>query len=1030
MIPTPSFNDSQREASSPRHSCWVMASAGTGKTKVLVDRLLCLLIEKNHPKSVLCLTYTKAAAKEMTERIQGILNQWSTMDHEPLKTALHHLGYDKCNAEMLEYAKSLFSLVQSFPFAIQTIHSFCQSLLTAHPFEAGLSPGFELLDEVMSHELRQRSIQKTLMDQNNLTHFENVAPFISEAYLREVLNDGLSNRLKIKAYGHPLQKFKEALAVETPLPPLSQKEREEIFSLAEHSLLHGPKVLYNAAQRILETHATDDLSLYDFFLTQEDCVRKKFTLAKDTSREEILQEYGQRVAALKERTLALEVISLNEHLYALIESACTYHQEMKFQQNQVDFDDLLDKTYTLLSASSGWILRNLDRRFDHILVDEAQDISLLQWKIILTLLDHFFDTSGDNGHPRSLFVVGDSKQSIYSFQGADPHFYQDVLKHLQNLTALHQHPFKVISLNTCYRQSPAVLDLVDHIFKDESLSRNLLSRHIQHTPFRKHHKGEVYALPLTEMKEKRNREPWTLLSDTHIENETSHAHTLVSTIEGLYGEYLESQERSATFDDMMILFQRRGTLMGEVHELLTKRGIPCSSSHNHDLLMHLPIKDFLAILIFLDDPHDDYNLACLLKSPLFGVNEETLQDLCCDRMTSLWSRMLTRDAYAPYVSVLNTLREIQSTSPSLFALCHTLIALILPRMLTHYRESVHSVFEALLNLVSELTSQGILSLRAFLNAFPKYASSSKIMGGGGVKLMTIHGSKGLESPIVILADAASASLNSQGNLIFANDFYFLRSSHTPLSTLKTLEKNTDIAETHRLFYVALTRPKDILIITGETSQSKESSWYTHCLPYIAVKSPQEKNYVAKLENKTSEGIPFEIQQQRVYQKPELPSQASLYGQAIHKLMEHHFWALDPASQEQLQKRYHDLPEEVFDTLKSINTHPILAPYFHCAFLTEAEIITGHDNGDGHTLRLDYLRIQDDTITIIDYKTTPHPPKSSSDILESTRIQLKSYAKALKGMYPEKSIECFVLYLHDLSFYGVNVDLSSSSLQVA
>lgn len=1022
-----SLNQKQFLASDPRTSCWVMASAGTGKTKVLIDRILRLLLEGNDPKHILCLTYTKAAALEMRERLIKKAEQWQIITEDSLQNELEIFTQNQVSKDHIEIAKNLFDSLNHSPIAIQTIHSFCQSLLSSFSLELDISPTFKLIDEREKRLLQQQVCSEILAKNELQEHFDFLSPHISENYLREILCEAMNERLRLSCLSDPLGKLK-ALLCDSKSPDLSEQEWHTIKKMAAFSAEFGPKNLQEVAPIILGNDEKSYQNLFSFFLTKEGEVRKKFTLASAKNfdfTEDDFQKIGERIQAIYEGISAKEILSINQHLHVCIEATFNLYQLSKKEQGLLDFDDLLLYVQTLLTTNQGWIFEKIDFRLDHILIDEAQDTSRVQWNIIKNLLHHFFDRAGHNNMPRTMFVVGDAKQSIYSFQGADPKYYLEVRDYFTHLAEENSHTFNIIDLDLCYRQSPAVLNLVDQVFATAEKSQNLLSHTINHYAFRSSSQGLAYHLPLTKKCDAEDQEPWTIQVNTKIQK-SSHALVIKDLVLSILSEkeILPSTSDVVNPDDIMILFQRRSSLMQETYDALKEVGISCTSCHHGDVLSHLAVLDLLSILKFVALKEDNFNLACLLRSPLFNIDESLLQQLCTNGKSSLFQKLLMTEECHEIIGRFTEYLELFQSADSLYDFCSKLVHEIAPVMVGHFGEQVLDLYEEFLSYVLEASQKGITEIDAFISYITTLSPNSKNQKGNGVNLMTVHGSKGLEAPIVIVADATASLVNAQNSLIFEDDFYFLRTSHTPLKKLKAIEKDNDIAESHRLLYVALTRAKDHIFIAGEENHKSEN-WYEFCQPLTQeyqLKTSFDKPAIAQVDKLDRLELPDITFKRKLRKEPTLVSpktEKSRRGEAIHKLMEMQLWKFDEKLREAALSKplFKELPPQDIEKICTLPHNSELGFYLSQPYQSEAEI---YCKGNG-LQRLDYLLVEEDKVTIIDFKTTENPASTAEEISSTIFKQMQTYRNTLQELYVDKLIECFVFYTENQKLIKLNME---------
>ena len=833
---------------------------------MLIDRLLRLLLTGTDPKRILCITYTKAAANEMRERLQHTLLSWSKASSDTLQRELLYLEQKALSQKHLHRARNLFHTLLDHPLAIQTIHSFCQKILRLFPLEAGIHPDFDVLDDVSAHTLKEKAM-KRLLQTEDYTHFlENIGQSMSEFYLKECLMEALSSRTKIHPHGGANRKaFFEGLFLNPSLDTvLSTKDNETIFYLASLTEQYGAKSVQEKAKHVLQCTPSYEWGiLSSLFLTSEGRPRAKASTKKLLENcpdfDEQFQTIATKILRNQEQQEIQKALLLNDSFDVLLSAVIAFYTHEKQRMNALDFDDLIMKTDALLKSHMAWVKHELDGGFDHILIDEAQDTSPDQWSIIKELTTHFFDSPATlprsyknlekedhKSLPRTLFVVGDAKQSIYSFQGADPKAYREIKKYFEELLAHAGFILQTISLDTCYRCAPEILKLVDHVCNQKSITPSLLhSWEITHRPHRQDEQGHVGVwplIPVTLGKTTNEEDLGWQLYPTPLYRETPEeqlASMIARRIRQLLNSktILSSTQKPIQANDIFILLRRRGKLMTMLSKALADNDIQSICQDQRAFLEHLYIKDFLAFLAFLDCPYDDLNLACLLKSPTFGISENDLMRLCYAREKPLWERLKEELPYEEHAAFLNYFMEMYQKD-DMYSLAYVYLHMTYERNKSSYKEGskgqtpyLMELMEQLLNLTLDTCMKRRPTALDLKNTIEKHPPLFKRRTEHGVQLMTIHGSKGLQAPVVILADTGDNSVLTHSRILFTEDFHILRQRTHTLKVIKELEKSSLDAENHRLLYVALTRAQDRLYITG-IDRGMEECWYSYLEPFV------------------------------------------------------------------------------------------------------------------------------------------------------------------------------------------------------
>ena len=668
----------QRLASDPESSVWVGASAGTGKTKVLTDRVLRLMLAGTDPSRILCLTFTKAAAAEMANRIPDRLSVWAVAEEDRLRANLHALtGHEPSRGEVVA-ARRLFARVLDTAggMKIQTIHAFCQSLLRRFPLEAGLAPNFEVMDDRTAEELLAEAKQSVLLagryEPGGMLSgaVDLLTGSVSEDEFNELLASLTAERGRLKRILDAQGGLEPAIAAlraglrvadgETDLTVLSRAcaagaVDETGLRRACATLATGTKTdvergigiqswLDGDEQRRLRGW-TDYLSVY---LTSEGEPRKALMTKKPSEADpmalEILQREAARLVAIMEERRRVAVAAHTSALLVLGEALLGRYQRLKDARGVLDFDDLILAASSLLTGGAGadacaWVLFKLDGGLDHVLIDEAQDTNPEQWAVVSAIAEEFFAGLGArDDRVRTLFVVGDDKQSIFSFQRADPAEFARMRRHFDAKVNAANRTWRIVDLQTSFRSVGAVLAAVDKIFagglaRDGVAGPEVEVRHVAH---RRGMAGRVEIWPLVSPQDAADPDPWSLpLEPEQADKPVARlARTMADRIARWLadGEMLVSRNRPLRPGDIMVLVRSRDQFVGHLVRALKDIGVPVAGVDRMVLTEQLAVMDLMALARFLVLPEDDLNLAILLKSPLVGLSEE--QDRKSTRLNS------------------------------------------------------------------------------------------------------------------------------------------------------------------------------------------------------------------------------------------------------------------------------------------------------------------------------------------------------------------------------------------------------------
>jgi len=778
-------------------SKWISASAGTGKTKSLVDRVISLLLSGVSVKKILCLTYTKAASNEMIQRISKELASFVKLDEEILKFKIKELISKDPNGEQIKLARNLFALTldELSNLKIQTIHSFCQNILQNFSLEASLPPNFNIIDEAALNMFFKKAKAK-IINRNESVKFLsfNLAFETFDKIMEEIIEKAhlidISQEFSIENIQNEAEIEQEFLAA---LPDLSLITKETDFKLAESFI---SPTLNSITKAVL----TKDLEPRKKLVTNEFKHLEKIMLKI----QDLALEYVDKIKTSK-------LLTFSYHVYNLAKDLITEYESLKTITRSLDYNDIIRIASELLQNSEmrEWILYKLDSSFDHILVDEAQDTSQKQWEIILKLSEEFFAGSSYKSNiNRTIFCVGDEKQSIFSFQGADPNIFEYIYTHFESSHQSAGKEFIKTSLQKSYRSSRTIIDFVNYIVANQKVkvSISALNNDLTHFCHNLDNIGNV-----------------TVFKQLNDEDQT--ATSIASFIKK------KIEEGTALPADFLILFRTRGKLLHKVIKEIKAFNIPVSGLDRLVLKEDITIQDLIAIGNFALFPQDDYNLALVLKSPLFNFSDQDLFEVCFNRESFLYEKL-----NLPY---LKDILDISKLSAFDFYIKILDIDGYRENFLKTNGLDAGEIIDEFLYLMQDAESKNITNLQEFLDYFTFNNNEIKRdqdNNSDKVRIMTVHGSKGLEAPIVIIADSASVPNFNDKIILFKN--YFLCAPKTEMQnnlfkTLKEEEFKKIYAEYLRLLYVAITRPKDELIIYGCSKQEiNENSWYKIILSQI------------------------------------------------------------------------------------------------------------------------------------------------------------------------------------------------------
>lgn len=1134
----------QRAAVDPDRTVWLSASAGTGKTQVLSARVLRLLLQPGvRPEQLLCLTFTKAGATEMATRVNEVLARWVRLSDVELAKDLQAIGAD-FGPDAITRARSRFAAVLDCPgggLRIETIHAFSQWLLSAFPVEAGLAPGTRAMED-RDREILLRRVLADLLIEAQQSGDEDLLDALAMLSLRMAPNQITSFLLRCGAqrdvwigtgaWQPPLRPRINRLI---GLPADDKGGPESLADLCSDEGFDcqsvracmaimadwGTKTGIEAANAIGDWLAGDPsaraLGLKAFsaiFLRNDGLPKSTSQIEKKFPQ---YPDYAARVvaclSAIQERKAQIAFVDLLEPALKLGRAFALAWDQAKAREGFVDFDDLIRSTATLLSDQEigEWVRYKLDRSFDHILVDEAQDTNAAQWNIIDALVSDFFSGEGQRaGVMRTLFVVGDYKQAIFRFQGTSPENFEAARRRVERqLAALadalndETRTLADLGLGQSYRTALPILNFVDKAIGNIGPQRFGLVRPPE--PHRGDDRPGVVAMwmpvGLADQDTGGAADPESAADDFDAEDIAGPAEDadegteswlsrpdrqLADRLARQVRAWLDrgfplhkNKKRHATPGDIMILVRKRKDLAGLIVARLHAQGVPVAGVDRLRLGAPLAVKDLVAALRFAAQPLDDLNLAGLLVSPLIGWSQDDLLTHGYRKAgVHLWDHLRASEGPAT-TEAMNRLRDLLARAdyepPQ--ALLHWL--LIGPwegrrRLVARLGQEANDPIDELLNASLSYTAKGTPSLVGFLQWFDAVDSDLKREAGKAadlVRVMTVHGSKGLQSPIVILADAAddpAQSRTAAGELeedilgtVRKVPLPMLRKHEKPRAVKEAEEKTArEEREEHwRLLYVAMTRAEEALFIAGSLRKPgaavPEDSWFGRLEPLFADQQVQddplwgwrkqwghlpEHDAIAMAPPAPVDVVLPDWLVRSVGPEPRPPrplapsalgedeapdppfalgpgaAAAARRGSLIHRLIER-LPELAPDAQGAAATRYlartaPDLAptdrDELRDAALAVLRQPEWADLFGPQSLAEVPL-SAVVEGRVISGTIDRLVIDNGKVRIVDFKTSRRPPERVEDIPLAYVRQMAAYVAALEIIHPGHVVEAALLY---------------------
>jgi ATP-dependent helicase/nuclease subunit A len=1106
-------SERQVQSADPRASTWLSANAGSGKTRVLTDRVARMLLSGVDPGRILCLTYTKAAASEMQNRLFARLGEWAMKEDSALRQALADLGVDDAiDAARLARARQLFARAIETPggLRIQTIHSFCASLLRRFPLEAKVSPQFTEMDDRAAALLRDEIIDE-LADSGA----PEVISALAGAYTGEdfgALAAEVANRRN---------DFTSFLSDADCRALFDVPENQTETAILEQVFLGGEEEWLAEAADIIATGSTNDAKaagkLHALNLDTPDMrllsglegivltgagakapfSAKIGTFPTQKTQPKLgalldrLEALMRRVEAARGARIAMNAAKRTAILHRFAAAFLPEYKARKEARGWLDFDDLITYAKALLTDPqvAQWVLFRLDGGIDHILVDEAQDTSPDQWRVIELLADEFTSGRGARDEPRTIFVVGDKKQSIYSFQGADVEAFDQKRDLFKAKLEQVETPLQELLLEHSFRSSNTILRLVDMTF-DERREKGL-GGEVKHIAFFPDMPGRVDLWPVIEKSP--NPEPDNWYDPVDLISEEHHAAKLAQQVAETIRHTIAKgtqipikggkETRAVHAGDFLILVRRRSEIFSSIIQACKALGLPIAGADRLKLGAELAVRDLAALLSFLATPEDDLALAACLRSPLFGWTEQQLYSLAQPRKGFLWRALENDPQHAETVSILADLRDQAD-----FLRPYDLIERMLTRhdgrrkLLARLGAEAEDGIDELLSQALAYERNDVPSLTGFLGWLETDDVEVKRQmdsAGERIRVMTVHGSKGLEAPIVILPDTAQYNARERNELFVLPEGPAWKTpkdeSPEAIANARTASKAREDAEAMRLLYVAMTRAQSWLIVGAAGSIGKDKSDDEDASNVVWYRLIQEAMIAAGATNAPGGGLclaegdwPADIgpiakpaaetlalpawlqDHAAVENRPDLPLNPSKLGGAkalpgdfttdddnraakdrgtrLHVLLEQlpkHPPADWPALAAPLLA---DAPDatELLAEAQNVLTTPAFAELFGPLALAEAPI-TATLLGKPMIGTIDRLLVTSDRVLAVDFKSNLLVPDSIATVPDGLLRQMAAYHTALCQIYPDKQIEVALLWTRSAQLMPICPNIVRSAL---
>ena len=1107
IIP-PGVTRVQIEAANPDVSAFVSANAGSGKTHVLAQRVINLLLGGVDPAKILCITFTKAAAANMANRVFGTLAEWTTLDDEALaKKIEQNTGKPATPAQRIQ-ARRLFASALETPggLKVQTIHAFCTRLLHQFPFEANVAARFTVLDEATTTQLLDELklgvlLQASANPDSALGKALATAIVVAaDQTFKDVIDAAIFERDRIEAWIKAAGSVDAAMAklsTDLGLDPKDTKEsvEAEFFS---HSLI--PAADWPLLIEVLESGSTNDKKHIAALQAARassgrdriDNYLKVFCTATLEPRKNVvtgaiaknhpdwldrLMNEQARVCKLLARERAIAARDRTSALITIAAEVIARYAAEKDRRALLDYDDLIDKTIDLFSRSSAaWVLYKLDLGIDHVLIDEAQDTSPKQWTIVRTIVSEFTPGGARPNVRRTVFAVGDEKQSIFSFQGAAPKEFDDMRRHFARQFDNDEQGWRDLKFQSSFRSGVSVLGSVDRVFKAPDIFASITSDDAgipEHQALPSAAPGLVELWPLIKPADRKEMEGWAAPFDT--ESEESPRVLLARKIALQVKRWMAKGLKAG---DVLVLVRQRGPLFEAIIRALKTAEIPVAGADRLVLTEHIAVMDLMALADCLLLPDDDLALASILKSPLFGVSEEQLFDLAWNRKGSLRESLHAKAIgdliFAPIDTALEELAYAARRMTPFAFFAHVLGVLHgRAKILARLGPEANDALDEFLNLALDYETKRTPSLQGFaawLRAARAEVRRDMEMARDEVRVMTVHGAKGLEANTVILADTTTKPGGPKdppllelpdGAMVWgtarANDI-------GPMPDARAKLQKDARDEYRRLLYVAMTRAAERLVICGTQGINKipDGCWYQlveDTLKADSVVEPADDGDgdvwryrkgdapqpIVKEAGEPREGkkiilppwLTVNAAPDRAALRTITPSSvedddaartvatgatelALLRGTLAHRLME----SLPDipaekrlkAAQDYLARRGDKLPAEdraqLAEQVMLVLEDPRFTELYGPGSRAEVPIV-GRLHLGGKTVRvsgqIDRLAVTETSVLIADFKTNRPAPRRIEDVTTTYVRQLALYRAVLAKLYPGKTIRAALIW---------------------
>lgn len=1080
------------------YSQWISANAGSGKTYQLTRQVVRLLLMGVVPERICCITYTKAAAGEMRTRVLKALRELMLADDEKLLKLVRDSYGLTPSPDMLHRARLLFGTVldsHSGGIQLTTIHGFCQQVLRAFPLEAGVAPHFTVADDMQTAQLQQQVKHRLLLGDRFDEEVASAIALLAErsgehrfdALVRALLELEVDTRtplpeLKSRLFAHlgADENITEQQLAATFMDCLSDAQKQvfrgALTGLAAEKTAYK-RIMGEGIAQHLEGRGTLEKWL-ETWLTKE--FNPRSHIVKGDFGPAVNEVVSHCMASAERYIASRAALALAEESYAAIVLARALQQlyrELKEERGVLDYDDLISRTRELLTLRDmvGWVMSKLDHRIDHLLVDEAQDTSEKQWNIARALVDELVVSNGGEGSsgvPRSLFVVGDEKQSIFSFQGAAPELYAVQQVQLQQLLEHASAPLRTRELLQSWRSAPAVLKAVDEVAKDPLVARALSATGSPppHEAIRDS-AGSVTLHPPIPAAEKTEREAFVIPQEYAITRTT--AQLLAERVADQVAKWLADGEWNA--GDILILTRNRKPIVQPLLRALQRKGVPVAGIDRLVLSQHLAVKDLLALARWCASTQDDLALAQVLRSPLIGWSDKQLHDAAIDRdKVSLWARV----SGTPGAAMLERWRDASGLNAYDFLTTVLEVDGTRKKFVARFGDEVHEILDELKEQAIAMpagVAPSLANFTAWMGTSDRQIKRELEAAGDHVRVMTVHGAKGLEAPCVLMVDTVSIPNVAKELLSETQGFPLLALTDAAKLAPAWVDGRAEqqrklIEEYYRLLYVAMTRAADSLhIFAAEPGRGdlKDECWYKvveRALTPVATKEGEALvlRDAGERERTKSKPVAAEVVLPGwLHAKPSRPAKAPTLtpsglarepalapfakqrggearerGVRLHKVLQ--FLNGDSTREQVAELVSHIAPDwDAKQQSKAVGEVWALLEKERWLWQNPGQAeanISGSVTIDGTTYpvfgQIDRLIFRGDEVVVLDYKTGNHVPADASGVSDNYLLQLKLYGALLETHYPGRRVRPAIIWTANASIMWLDEAVSKTGWERA